>query len=108
MAVRIANLKNNLSRYLARVRRGAEIIVYDRDTPVARIVPYRPAEHAPGPRGRDEVAQRVALLVEQGVLAPGNPQAVAEWIQHHPPIKLPAGTPGAVDTLIQMRRESRR
>ena len=47
--VRIADLKNNLSRHLARVRRGGEITVYDRDTPVARIVPFVPRE---APAGR--------------------------------------------------------
>ena len=38
--VKIADLKNNLSRYLARVRRGGELTVYDRGTPIARIVPF--------------------------------------------------------------------
>jgi prevent-host-death family protein len=38
--IKIADLKNNLSRHLARVRRGGEITVLDRDTPVARIVPF--------------------------------------------------------------------
>jgi prevent-host-death family protein len=39
LSVNIADLKNNLSRYLTQVRDGEEIIVRDRDTPVARIVP---------------------------------------------------------------------
>ena len=108
MAVKIADLKNNLSRHLARVRRGAEITVYDRDTPVARILPYRPDEGTQSGRASDETPERVARLVQQGVLAPGNPQAVAEWLEAHAPVTLPAGTPGAVDTLINTRRESRR
>ena len=37
--VKIADLKNNLSRYLSRVRRGGELTVYDRDTPIARSTP---------------------------------------------------------------------
>jgi prevent-host-death family protein len=36
----IADLKAHLSHYLRAVRRGAQIVVLDRDTPVARIVPY--------------------------------------------------------------------
>ena len=36
---RIAELKNNLSRYVARVRAGETITVLDRNTPVARLVP---------------------------------------------------------------------
>ncbi|HSF16916.1 MAG TPA: type II toxin-antitoxin system prevent-host-death family antitoxin [Vicinamibacteria bacterium] len=38
--VGIADLKARLSQYLRRVRRGQTLIVLDRDTPVARIVPY--------------------------------------------------------------------
>ena len=40
--VKIANLKNNLSRYLTQVRQGSEVTVLDRDTPIARIVPFSP------------------------------------------------------------------
>src|SRR5947209_19629700 len=36
---RIAELKNNLSRYVARVRAGETITVFDRNRPVARLVP---------------------------------------------------------------------
>lgn len=38
--VRIAELKARLSEYLRSVRRGRSITVLDRDTPVARLVPY--------------------------------------------------------------------
>jgi prevent-host-death family protein len=38
--VRIAELKSRLSSYLQQVRRGHPVIVLDRDTPVARIVPF--------------------------------------------------------------------
>lgn len=40
-SVRVALLKSRLSEYLRRVRNGHEITVLDRDTPIARIVPYR-------------------------------------------------------------------
>jgi prevent-host-death family protein len=36
---RIAELKNNLSQYVARVRAGETITVLDRNRPVARLVP---------------------------------------------------------------------
>lgn len=40
MNVKIADLKNNLSRYLRRVReQGQTIIVFDRDQPVATLSP---------------------------------------------------------------------
>ena len=38
--VRIADLKARLSEHLRLVRKGGTITVLDRDTPVARIVPY--------------------------------------------------------------------
>jgi prevent-host-death family protein len=41
--VGIAELKSRLSEYLRRVRRGHPITVMDRETPIARIVPFEPA-----------------------------------------------------------------
>jgi len=41
---RIAELKNNLSRYVARVRAGETITVLDRNKPVARLVPIAKAD----------------------------------------------------------------
>jgi antitoxin (DNA-binding transcriptional repressor) of toxin-antitoxin stability system len=40
--VRIAELKSRLSEHLRLVRKGRTLTVLDRDTPVARIVPYAP------------------------------------------------------------------
>jgi prevent-host-death family protein len=36
----IAQLKTHLSQYLARVRKGDVVIVCDRNTPIARLIPY--------------------------------------------------------------------
>jgi prevent-host-death family protein len=38
--VRIAELKARLSEHLRSVRKGRSLTVLDRDTPVARIIPY--------------------------------------------------------------------
>jgi prevent-host-death family protein len=38
--VRIAELKARLSEHLRSVRNGGTLTVLDRDTPIARIVPY--------------------------------------------------------------------
>jgi antitoxin (DNA-binding transcriptional repressor) of toxin-antitoxin stability system len=38
--VNVADLKNRLSSYLQMVRNGEEVIVKDRDLPIARISPY--------------------------------------------------------------------
>ena len=39
-AVKVAELKAKLGEYLRRVRRGHPVTVLDRDTPIARIIPY--------------------------------------------------------------------
>ncbi|MGD0368506.1 MAG: type II toxin-antitoxin system prevent-host-death family antitoxin [Acidobacteriaceae bacterium] len=38
--VKIGALKNQLSAYLRHVRNGEEVVVLDRDKPVARILPF--------------------------------------------------------------------
>ena len=43
----IADLKNNLSRYLRHVRRGEEILIRDRNVPIAKIVPLDGVEAIP-------------------------------------------------------------
>jgi prevent-host-death family protein len=40
-SAKIAELKAKLSSYLAEVRSGGTVVVYDRATPIARIVPYQ-------------------------------------------------------------------
>ena len=42
-SVNIAALKNELSRYLNEVRQGEELLVRDRDVPIAKIVPLQKA-----------------------------------------------------------------
>jgi prevent-host-death family protein len=39
-SAKVSELKAKLSAYLAEVRNGDTVIVYDRNTPVARLVPY--------------------------------------------------------------------
>ncbi len=57
--IRIAQLKAHFSRYLRSVRRGQTVTVLDRETPVARLVPYHessslrirlPAPGTPAPK----------------------------------------------------------
>src|SRR5918912_898449 len=42
--VNIADLKNNLSAYLERVRKGEELLVKDRNRPIAKLVPLAVGE----------------------------------------------------------------
>ncbi len=111
-SVNIADLKNNLSRYLARVREGAELTVLDRDTPVARILPFatRGGGGRSGAKGAEQEAARahVTELQRLGILGAGDPEPLGAWVRDHDPVKLPTGAPSVVDALIQMRRESTR
>jgi prevent-host-death family protein len=38
---KVAELKARLSAYLAEVRSGGTVVVYDRNTPIARLVPFQ-------------------------------------------------------------------
>jgi len=46
--VGVAKLKAGLSEYLRQVKQGGEVVVYDRDTPIARIVPFESKQRAGG------------------------------------------------------------
>ncbi len=59
-AVNIADLKAKLSAHIRLVRQGEELLVCDRNKPVARIVPYRPEDYS-------EQEQR---LMVRGILIP--------------------------------------
>jgi len=60
-AVNIAELKNRLSSYLNDVKAGEEILIKDRDLPIARIIPFRVED-------QDE---ELAALVAKGKLRIG-------------------------------------
>jgi antitoxin (DNA-binding transcriptional repressor) of toxin-antitoxin stability system len=68
MKVKTADLKNNLSRYLARIRlTGDMLIVCDRDEPVATLSPIVPHSDAEWEKKRKNVlagAKRLGLSVE--------------------------------------------
>ena len=107
--IKIADLKNNLSRHLASVRQGGQITVLDRDTPVARIIPFNRADPGEGDAAADPAAaERTADLARQGIVTPGDPAAASAWLASHPPLRLPRKTRGAVETLLEMRGESSR
>jgi antitoxin (DNA-binding transcriptional repressor) of toxin-antitoxin stability system len=63
---KIGELRDGLSRYLDEVREGAEVLVLDRDRPVARIVPAGGPSPAPG-----EDAERLLDLERRGFLRRG-------------------------------------
>ncbi len=61
MDVGIRDLRDNLSRYLDRVRRGDELVITDRGSAVARLVPME------GGRALDR-------LIAEGVVTPAGKQ----------------------------------
>jgi prevent-host-death family protein len=73
-SVNIAELKNRLSSYLAFAKSGEEVVVRDRNVPVAKIVPF----------DRGDASDEELLLVAQGKMRlperPWTPEAVEEII----------------------------
>jgi len=109
--VKIADLKNNLSQHLLYVREGGVVTVLDRDTPVARIVPFEALEDAEAGASTADpywARERLALLERKAVITRGRTRPRAGWAGAWRPTKLPAGTPSATEILLQMRRESGR
>ncbi len=71
-AVNISTLKARLSAHLRSVEQGEEVLVCDRNKPVARIVPCRLSDYAPQER----------RLVARGVLIPAlKRRSSATWPQ---------------------------
>ena len=55
-SVNIAELKNQLSKYVTFAKSGEEIIIRDRNLPVAKLVPF----------SSEEVSEEELLLVAEG------------------------------------------
>jgi prevent-host-death family protein len=63
----IADLKNNLSRYIDQVKSGESILVLDRNQPVAQITPLHTAARSVA---SDE--ERIARLERKGLIRRGS------------------------------------
>lgn len=77
---RIAELKNNLSRYLEHVRGGGSVLVLDRDEPVAWIVPLPDAA-----RGAEATRPRLLRLERRGLIRRGTGGPPAWLGKRRPP-----------------------
>ena len=79
-SAKIADLKNNLSRYLEHVKAGGSVMVFERDRPVAQILPLS------GSRGRRAGADaRLARLERRGIIRRGT-GGLPDWLgQRRPP-----------------------
>jgi prevent-host-death family protein len=92
-SVNVAELKNRLSAYLSFARNGEEIVIRDRNLPIAKLIPF-----FAGDASEDEI-----LLVAAGKMRlPKRPlDAGALW-------KIPTGnvpSSRAVDALLKDREE---
>jgi antitoxin (DNA-binding transcriptional repressor) of toxin-antitoxin stability system len=92
---RISELRDGLSEYLARVRKGETVIVYDRDTPIARIEPI-----APAPEGEPEWLREA---YSRGVVTPPK---VRDRARLPPPIKIDPRF-SLLEALLEERRSGR-
>ncbi|HEX3661599.1 MAG TPA: type II toxin-antitoxin system prevent-host-death family antitoxin [Acidobacteriaceae bacterium] len=66
-SVNIGELKNRLSTYLRYVREGEEVVIKDRNRPVARILPFEPRS----------LSEEEALLVASGKMK--LPEKEMDW-----------------------------
>ena len=78
---KIGELRNHLSRYLEHVRGGGEVLVLDRDRPIARIV----AAHAAADQPVDD--GRLARLERRGLVRAGD-GALPAWLGRRKPPRL--------------------
>ena len=85
--VNIADLKNNLSAYLERVRAGEELLVKDRNRPVARLVPLAP--------GGDPEAEELEMAAAGLIRLPDEELPDSFWKMPAPEVSL-ADAVGAV------------
>lgn len=79
---KIAELKNQLSRYLEHVRSGGSVLVLDRDRPVARIVPLHESDPTPGSR-----EERLIRLERRGLIRRGS-GGLPGWLGRRRPPRL--------------------
>ena len=94
--VGVARLKAELSRYLAAVKHGEEVLITERGRPVARLV---------APRGEDRVGSRRDRLARAGVLMLGAGHVRA--VLRRPPKGRPDVGDAVLAALLDERSESR-
>ena len=93
---KISEVKNQLSRYLALVRKGEVVRILDRDVPVAQIVPISVAAD-----GRVVGPEVLLDLERKGLIRRGTGKIPREILEKDPP-----GRPvGVLDALLDERRE---
>jgi len=82
-SVNIAELRRGLAGYLKRVRRGEEVVVRDRNIPIARIVPLAAEE--------EDFSSQLRQLAAQGLVRLPAKKFDLEKILALPSPEIPAG-----------------
>lgn len=94
-SVNVAELKNQLSKYLSFAKEGEEIVIRDRNLPVAKLVPF----------SAEEASEEELRLVAAGKLRlPKTPVTVDELL------KIPTGSVAGrsgIQAILDERAESR-
>lgn len=93
----ISQVKNSLSAYLRKVRAGETVLIMDRKTPVASLVPVS---------GGSDVDPRLDRLVAAGLVERGGRWKVGEADEEHAPTRL-AGDVDVVAAVVEERRSGR-
>ena len=68
---KVSELKAQLSRYLDRVKAGEEVVITDRGTPVAKLVPF--------PAADDDEERRLQELERRGLVRRGTAKLRADF-----------------------------
>ncbi len=92
---KIGELRNNLSRYLEHVRGGGEVVVLDRDRPIARIVAVS--------TGKSTDDGRLTRLERQGLVRAGT-GGLPGWFGRRRPPRVKGSV---LHDLLAERREGR-
>jgi prevent-host-death family protein len=95
----ISQAKNKLSELLRAVRRGETVLILDRNTPVAKLVPVYSADED------EDGDDRLASLVREGHATPARKRLDVKRFFSLPRPKLPPGV-SAIDALLADREES--
>lgn len=94
----ISQLKNSLSAYVRKVKLGESVLVFERNTPVARLVPIEPpsstrvlreeaASYSTNTSEAEPEEEMIDSLVREGRLIRGNGQSPIDIVRSWPPLK---------------------
>lgn len=95
----VGTLRNNLSKYLALVRKGETVEILDRKTPIARLTPIEPSMKP----GKGSLSPWIQQMIREGKIRPGTGNFDPELL------KRPPGNKNArvVEALLEERRTGR-